>query len=521
MNKKIIPFFLICMLLLVLPSCSGGSVTKNNDTPFQPTQAYDKSTLTESELVLLACSALQAGSTETLLDLCATDEYVSSGYAILKTCIQNGNRAGIEYEIPQLSAASKSALVSQMKANYARDIMASLYKIVTVAEGVGSNEVDFEGISISEQAENLEALLQSFDFSKIQIEYISRCSIYDAGELGLLGDSFCLDAEELIGLAEQGPLLAEMGFPETYPIESGCYYVVLSYNGGYYRLCIPVFRYYEAGWRIHGFNIEPIVLGEDNSIPKLEGHSEITFVQSKFDLFHVDTVNIRFETSEDVVQYTLDAFAEGDIDKLNAALQLDTYIANLDMATWFGSAGLNPFSQGTSMDSIAISGMAFPTTADGFAELEQAILQDAFLSKELWRGACSYATAQLSQNETYVDYTSGFSHSILNWHWTDFITQTDLSAGEQEQLRDGFPPDIAKAFFSAVDDYWQMLSNPELLQISPIENGENYYTAIFGSEIWKYRLVRADDTGKSIVLPFCLVISASDNGYRLACLSPS
>lgn len=522
MYKKILAL-LLCAALLLFSGCSGetssGDASPSSEASSMatsettPMKEYDKTTLTDQELILLALSALQAGNTKTLLDLCADDEYVATGYAPLKTCMVNGTRAGVDYGIPQLSDQSTAMVAAQMRANYAKDIMGGL-SCMAVPDGaldLTEEEANLDLVEKStRQAEIFERYLGEFVFSDISVEYLARISLYDAEDLGLLGSGWVFSSDDLMEFADQGPMLSELS-AKTYPEECGFYYAVLQYGDHYYSLGMPVFRYFEAGWRLQGFSIEPIDLGSDEDIPRLDGYQEIYFAQSPYALLGSETVSVNFGSMEEVVSYTLNALSAGDFQKLETAAQLDSYLENLDIASWVHG----PFG-GTSYSIV------FPTTAGGFSELTKANLMEAFISSELWKGACFYAGGSLAKDDFYKEYASGFTSSMQMWHWQDIAAVEGKDGEEYYRFQEEFPADLAQTFFTEVERYWELLSTPSVHQPVSAEGDEtqpdDYYSQIVGDSCYIYGPIQtnAEDGGAQPIVR--LAISEHDQKYRLAAL---
>ena len=204
--------------------------------------AYDKGSLSDDETATLLLTALQAGRLDCMLDLCAVEEFAATGYpTIEKLMIGFSDAPVIEYA-PSQTAFSRGYDALRLRYLYSSDLMRALYPIVVQNAEEDLSQAQLDRTALVAQFAALQAVLEDFDFSGIQVE-----SLVKTGDPESAVSAGWLDASFL----DTAALLAELASADMGSCRGSwsVYYAILSYGGNYYGLVLPLCAY-EEGWRL-------------------------------------------------------------------------------------------------------------------------------------------------------------------------------------------------------------------------------------------------------------------------------
>ena len=213
---------------------------------------------------------------------------------------------------------------------------------------------------------------------------------------------------------------------------------------------------------------------------------------------------------EEVVSYTLNALSAGDFQKLETAAQLDSYLENLDIASWVHG----PFG-GTSYSIVSRRQLA------AFPNLLKPTLWKRLYLQNFGKGRASTLGGlwrkTISTKNTPVALPPPCKCGIGR-----HCCRRGKRRGRYYRFQEEFPADLAQTFFTEVERYWELLSTPSVHQPVSAEGDEtqpdDYYSQIVGDSCYIYGPIQtnAEDGGAQPIVR--LAISEHDQKYRLAAL---
>ena len=447
--------------------------------------AYDKGSLSDDETATLLLTALQAGRLDCMLDLCAVEEFAATGYpTIEKLMIGFSDAPVIEYA-PSQTAFSRGYDALRLRYLYSSDLMRALYPIVVQNAEEDLSQAQLDRTALVAQFAALQAVLEDFDFSGIQVE-----SLVKTGDPESAVSAGWLDASFL----DTAALLAELAAADMGSCRGSwsVYYAILSYGGNYYGLVLPLCAY-EEGWRLQRPGRESWSmlqeLGSDRAgaLESLSAYSPLHYASSIYSI-PPEIAAGGYTGDEEVLDHLLEALGAQDLEAMAALMGWRQVFAQLDYSQEASYTRDGLFSATSAEGWVLVSGTAVPTDAPGFSALSAAMFEgdNSSAAGHLYRTFHSLVAAQLTQEAPdqaqYIqDYCGALGGSV-----------GALGGGQSEEelaaYRDGFPLWIGEEYDWAMDQFLNLLESPFAL----CSLGTSQIPAQGGTQCRDYVLIFSD-----------------------------
>ena len=453
----------------------------------------DLSLLSDDETAALLLQAFRTLDFKTALDLCATDEFVTTGIDALAALRRISPLAVVEWPIDWEAFALRPEGVTAMlvaarlRGAYAADFMRVFGGLAADLADVDVSSMDLEDRegNVSRQMVALDEALRAFDAGSIEVLQVRKCTVLgDALAMGWLDPSyaiFALGHEAAAALGPHGSLplsiyLCDLGLP----------------NGLQLSISLPLCRY-ESGWRLQrscaAADVSCGVLTGGDPVSESDGSfsvSAVTLPQVSY-VPSSPQAEVPFASAADAAGAVIDLIGCGTGSELPAACDLsklfcpEAYFSAADPATLFSigpsvqslvSAYYNYVHLGTIGSFFHTGSNYLPVTAPGFSTLSGAMLAAELGARPLLMLAdLRYAKPlviddathpEYGQYRDFLDYFSPFP-----WRAAGDVYAMVLARFQNGEPQDGVggidPYDAADAFLEAYPyqmplDYFGLLN---------------------------------------------------------------